>query len=62
VKRKPFLGVGRELDGRARVNAEVALTAELRSLLARHQQALRDGEVAFGREAVAQLFSVWLPL
>jgi hypothetical protein len=33
------------------VNAEAALTAKLRSLLARCQQALRDGEVAFGRHS-----------
>ena len=37
AKRKPFPGVERELDGWAWVNAEAALTAELRSLLVEHR-------------------------
>src|SRR5436305_13825343 len=41
------------------VNAEAVLTAEMRSLLARCRQALRDGEVAFVAEALVRYR--WLP-
>ena len=61
AKQKPVLGVERKLDDRSWANAETALTAELRSLLARCQQALRDGEVAFGRQRTRGLGSVVNP-